>query len=423
MDMPRDGEGARIVGFQAAYVALVLAIGCSSTAGGASMQSSALRGSPVELTVLTYNVLYQYRQVPGPDGSYPEWVCRDYPYVVDHPELRWPARRHGVFATLARERADIIALQEMRGGRPAGATEHATAVAASDGPDLMGDVTRWLEGAGYEWLWAGNVSQPVEMDAVDQRDWEESTPGGTEYRPAADDYSSFSFLAYRADRLELSESGAFELPTSSPRDRRFAVWGVLRDRRSGRSLLASSMHFDAFSGAHRVESARRLSRLVERHRALPAVLMGDLNSTAGIDDECERVCSERAARVCRAELLARCQGDSVLGVLSQAALMDVFARSADAPPSTALRLEVGAGTWSGTGRCRPSSRSRPGEPRLGALRVVPTGRRVDHILASLQLRVVRAEVVTPVSLPLEVDGEPREILPSDHLPVVARLAL
>ena len=34
---------------------------------------------------MAYNVLFQYQQLPNPDGSFPGWVCQSYPYVVDHP--------------------------------------------------------------------------------------------------------------------------------------------------------------------------------------------------------------------------------------------------------------------------------------------------------------------------------------------------
>ena len=42
---------------------------------------------------------FEVVQVPNGDGSYPAWVCRGYPYVVDHPELHWENRLGAITAS------------------------------------------------------------------------------------------------------------------------------------------------------------------------------------------------------------------------------------------------------------------------------------------------------------------------------------
>lgn len=96
-------------------------------------------------------------------------------------------------------------------------------------------------------------------------------------------------LVYDSARLELQESGQRAL---SPRpDRpgsvgwgnlipRILVWAEFIDRASGVRFLAVNTHLDHLSARSRRRSADSIRDLV-RERALPAVVMGDLNAGEG----------------------------------------------------------------------------------------------------------------------------------------------
>jgi endonuclease/exonuclease/phosphatase family metal-dependent hydrolase len=98
-------------------------------------------------------------------------------------------------------------------------------------------------------------------------------------------------LFYRDARFERLEGGTFWLSPTPDRPRgpdeqkpwgtwlnRIATWALLRDRDTGRRLLAINTHFDHASEMARQESAALLVGFVARHRADVAVVMGDLNA-------------------------------------------------------------------------------------------------------------------------------------------------
>lgn len=95
---------------------------------------------------------------------------------------------------------------------------------------------------------------------------------------------------YRSERFEAVDSGTFwlsetpEVPGSRGWDAAFprvVTWVVLRERSSGRELLAANTHFDHMGGQARAESAKLLAaRLaaLNQGRNLPVILTGDLNT-------------------------------------------------------------------------------------------------------------------------------------------------
>lgn len=103
----------------------------------------------------------------------------------------------------------------------------------------------------------------------------------------------YAALWYRTERLELSDSGNFwlsqtpEVAGSMGWDGacvRIATWARLRDRDTGRELLALNTHLDHVGVAARREG---ISLILERVNAmrgdLPVVVTGDFNSTPDSD--------------------------------------------------------------------------------------------------------------------------------------------
>jgi endonuclease/exonuclease/phosphatase family metal-dependent hydrolase len=98
----------------------------------------------------------------------------------------------------------------------------------------------------------------------------------------------FSAILYRADRLALLDSGTFwlsptpEVPGSKGWDaaiERVATWARFRDRRSGCAFLHLNTHFDHIGEQARQESARLIRRrLATLAQGLPVIVTGDLNA-------------------------------------------------------------------------------------------------------------------------------------------------
>src|SRR5688500_2630733 len=98
----------------------------------------------------------------------------------------------------------------------------------------------------------------------------------------------FSAILYRAERLELLDSGTFwlsptpEVPGSKGWDtaiERIATWARFRDRRTGCSHLHLNTHFDHIGEQARQESARLIRRRIATIADdLPIIVTGDLNA-------------------------------------------------------------------------------------------------------------------------------------------------
>ena len=384
--------------------------------------------------LLTYNVLYQYAQLPNSDGSFPRWVCERYPYVVDHPELRWENRVGSVTATLEREQPDIVALNEMRGGREV-ALDPSTPRAVSRnaiGPDVVGDLTGWLRDRApfrYRWVSVSTLPlQSIEVDPVESRDW----PGGAcqpemssnqcaAYDPRIDYFSTRNYVAYRSDRYDEVESGAFEIPLSAASERRFAPWVRLRERASGLEIVAVAVHLDAFSGPHRVAAARRIAAFVESRAPLPTVVLGDFNTVASAQSECNCACNGRSGCTCPDELAASCEGQSTFRVLAGGSAPSLQDTLPNGTAGSVLEMRVNGPRWTAQQPCWPLDRAGEGRAHLPPIAIERVPRRVDFVFASPSLTVLDAAVVEPVVRTVVVDGETRPVHPSDHLPVRATL--
>jgi endonuclease/exonuclease/phosphatase family metal-dependent hydrolase len=184
----------------------------------------------------------------------------------------------------------------------------------------------------------------------------------------------FSAILYRAERLELLDSGTFwlsptpEVPGSKGWDtaiERIATWARFRDRRTGCSHLHLNTHFDHIGEQARQESARLIRlRLAALAGALPVVVTGDLNADP---------------QSVPYRILTR---DTIAGAI--APLRDAFDASAG-------------------GHYGPTS-------TWNAFTAIEPGRRIDYVLASPELPVLAHAI-----LPDSWDGR----FPSDHLPVMA----
>jgi endonuclease/exonuclease/phosphatase family metal-dependent hydrolase len=184
----------------------------------------------------------------------------------------------------------------------------------------------------------------------------------------------FSAILYRRDRLELLDSGTFwlaptpEVAGSKGWDtaiERIATWARFRDRRTGCRLLHLNTHFDHVGEQARQESARLIRRrLAALASGMPIIVTGDLNA----------VPASVPYRILTRDTIS----DSI------GPLRDAFVASAEGhygPTST----------WT-------------------AFRAIEPGRRIDYVLVSPQVRVLKHAI-----LPDSWDGR----FPSDHLPVLA----
>jgi endonuclease/exonuclease/phosphatase family metal-dependent hydrolase len=188
----------------------------------------------------------------------------------------------------------------------------------------------------------------------------------------------FSAIFYRTDRLEMIESGTFwlsltpEVAGSKGWDtaiERIATWARFRDRRSGCRFLHLNTHFDHMGEEARREGARLIRRrLVTLSGGLPYVVTGDLNA----------VPTSVPYRVLTRDTIA----DGV------PPLIDAFHVSR-------------------TGHYGPTS-------SWTAFRAIEPGRRIDYVMVGPSV-----EVRTHAILPDSWDGR----FPSDHLPVLASLAI
>ncbi len=359
-----------------------------------------------------YNVLYQYRQVPLADGSYPSWVCRSYPYVVDHPELHWEHRFGAITATIERERPDVLGLAEMRGGVPVSTDPNQPDPECDpmDGPPIIRDMTDWMRGDGaYPYRWVSVLDLPeasIEQVSSEEARWraascraDMSDDGCRTYDPKADRRSTKTFVAYRPDRFELSVAGALELTTQAPEERRFAPWVRLRDRASRLELVVLVVHLDAFSQEHRSAAAARIVEFVEAQRPTPAVVMGDFNARS--DDPT----------------------DSTYRTLTAEALVDGVAGHTERAGGSVVRFQLARGVeqWRRQEPCWPSSLPGEGRGHVGPIEVTPGDDRVDYIFTTPTVEVTSAEIASPVQPTVPVLGEARVVHPSDHLPVTTAI--
>ena len=186
----------------------------------------------------------------------------------------------------------------------------------------------------------------------------------------------FSAILYRADRLEVLDSGTFwlsptpEAPGSKGWDaaiERVATWARFRDRRTGCRHVHLNTHFDHVGEQARQASARLLRRrLAVLGQGLPVVVTGDLNSDPG---------------------------SAAYRILTRDTLTDALAPLADAFYASRTTHYGPTSTWT-------------------EFRAIEPGRRIDYVLVSPAVTVLAHGI-----LPDSWDGR----FPSDHLPVLAAL--
>ena len=188
----------------------------------------------------------------------------------------------------------------------------------------------------------------------------------------------FSAILYRADRLELLDGGTFwlsptpETPGSKGWDaaiERVATWARFRDRRTGCRHVHLNTHFDHVGEQARQESARLLRRrLAALAGGLPVVVTGDLNA------------DPRSAPY---------------RILTRDTIADALAPLVDALGASRAGHYGPTSTWT-------------------AFRAIEPGRRIDYVLVTPSVLVLTHGI-----LPDSWDGR----FPSDHLPVLASLAV
>ncbi len=153
----------------------------------------------------------------------------------------WPHRRDDVAKLIARERPDLVGMQEALAGQ-------------------IDDLKERL--ADYDWYGVGR----------------DDGKANGEFAP----------IFYRRDRFDVLDKGTFWL-SKTPDEvgskgwdaalPRIASWLRLRDKKSGQALLFANVHFDHRGGQARLESARLLRRkLLGIAGDAPIVLVGDFNA-------------------------------------------------------------------------------------------------------------------------------------------------
>jgi len=190
----------------------------------------------------------------------------------------------------------------------------------------------------------------------------------------------FSAIFYRTDRLELVDRGTFwlsetpEVPGSKSWDaalERIVTWARFRDRRTGKAFYHFNTHFDHQGEQARLESAKLLlRRLREKAGDGPALVTGDLNTVPG-----------SAPYLTLTE--AGPQDDA-----SPRPLRDALTVSEQPPHGP-------TGTWNG-------------------FKAIEPGHRIDFVFVTDDVRVLRHGILSDTW-----DGR----FPSDHLPVLAEIAL
>ncbi len=228
--------------------------------------------------------------------------------------------------------------------------------------DQLADLRERLPG--YEWLSAG--------------------------RAAARNAGEYAAVGYDADRFERVDGSTFWLsetpdePGSVGWDAEFprlVRWVRLRERTTGAELVHFNTHFDHKGETARVRSAELLRERVRRHApGTPVVVTGDLNCLAGDAPYRHLVGTERAGEVDEAD-----RGDEA----ATPSLRDCH-HAAETPHHGPLttRTEFDA--------------------------LVPD-RKIDHVLASPDVPVTSHAIAADTT----ADGR----YPSDHLPIVADLAV
>lgn len=196
------------------------------------------------------------------------------------------------------------------------------------------------------------------------------------------DMGEFTPVFYRPDRIQVLEQSTFwlserpEVPGSMGWDAtcvRIVTWGRLRDRRTDRVFFLFNTHFDHHGARARLESARQLLAAIARLAgAEPLVVTGDFN------------CTESSAPY---RLLT--QGDPSDARRERPRLTD--ARH--------------AALWGHSG---------PGATFNALGESEPLDAKIDYIFVANGVQVLRHGI-------LSATGEGR--FPSDHLPVVAELAI
>ena len=191
----------------------------------------------------------------------------------------------------------------------------------------------------------------------------------------------FSPLFYRKDRFVAEKSSTFWLSETPEKIAskswdaaitRVATWAKLKDKKTGRTLLAINTHFDHRGSTARVNSAKLiLAQIVKLAGKGPVVLTGDFNASP----------SSQPYRVIT-------QGD-------EAAKADARYKLLDAKGISKSPHQGPDSTWNG-------------------FRAIVKGRRIDYIFVSRGVRV-RSHAI----LAEKVNGR----FVSDHLPVVAELVV
>jgi endonuclease/exonuclease/phosphatase family metal-dependent hydrolase len=154
----------------------------------------------------------------------------------------WPHRRDDVGKLIARERPDVVGMQE------------ALAAQIDDLKERLAD---------YDWYGVGRDDGKAKGE--------------------------FSPIFYRRDRFDVLDKGTFWLSETPDKVGskgwdaalpRIATWLRLKDKTSGETLLFANVHFDHRGRKARLESGRLLRRkLLEIAADAPVMLVGDFNST------------------------------------------------------------------------------------------------------------------------------------------------
>ena len=120
---------------------------------------------------------------------------------------------------------------------------------------------------------------------------EDLTGYGSVFRFRGEDDHEATPLYYKKDRFEAVDEGVFwlsETPEVESRGPgaaclRTAIWAILREKKSGETILFVNTHLDHCSNDARVLGARLLRDLIVSRGDIPAILTGDFNDTSFSD--------------------------------------------------------------------------------------------------------------------------------------------
>lgn len=292
-------------------------------------------------------------------------------------ELPWRERRDAVVKTITSHTPDILGLQEASQGW---LREEDASGSIAQFEDLLAR----LNEAGPEYALTNDVRNNCRNSA---------TPADCVYEERG--ASKGTRIIYNTETIEYVRGGSERLPFVKTSDnKRYFVWGIFRQKDSGRKFFFGNTHLEPKSGSEyfdlRKDQASTIVEIVARENQaeLPAILVGDLNSHRWTEPS-----------------------NAPYAVMVEAGYLDPLGGTEQSPlPDENAFVERRIGTYydSVSGFSRSA----------GAYGAFGNGRYIDYIFTS-SMRVTEWETV------VEVDEEGNFVgtIPSDHNMIRAEVEL